>query len=571
MKTLISNKELNERMCEALSSYRYTYYDKYSPTEYGVKKIIDAWRPAKNWIIEGFERSPWYNGNYQLRIPVDIKRSIDTDEVYNFINWVIICASLPFVSPMIGDTVTFRQEFERKIIRREDCRYYYSDSRYDYYYSSYDVHDNWLHETKDGRSTRQFFDWLCYEDNMMKFADEEFMKRINTAFPWIRCHKGQKVTRLIRRICEKLGLNTNPEFNVRYTRFADALSPMSNPKTIIISVNPIDYWMSSNGNSWTSCHWIDKPEALADGCNCGGTTSYMLDTCTVVMYALPADYSGDYPELEEKHLRQMYHIYPDGIIVQGRLYPQDNDCGAKEVYKNLREIAQRVLSGCFGWTNLWKVKKGTSECRKALIHEGLQYPDYFHFGNCNVSYNVADGNEEKYAGIKIRVGTPEIICPECGCYHSTENSILCPSCAGMEICEYCEDVVDVDGDDYIYTYDGRYFCCADCANEAGYVFVEDTCEYVSVDSTYTDSYDGEYHLLPVYIETEDGRMYSSEYNAKRDGYAMTDDGLWYPESEVYYCEHCYANVHESDWDDEHECCLNCLDEVIEETAELAVS
>ena len=67
----------------------------------------------------------------------------------------------------------------------------------------------------------------------------------------------------------------------------------------------------------------------------------------------------------------------------------------------------------------------------------------------------------------------------------------------------------------------------------------------------------EYHYDDDRIEAEDGTTFCCESCAEREGYTQIDSGEWYPEEDVYFCEHCETYVHRDDWNDIIECCTDC--------------
>lgn len=317
-----------------------------------------------------------------------------------------------------------------------------------------------------------------------QYLDEESVNTINTLFPWIKPHNGAKTSKVINRICRDFGLTAHEDYNREYGKFADAINPTEITRWTILSVNPIDFLMMSNGNSWKSCHWIDKTYRGVGrgygGCYSSGTLSYAEDEVSIVLYTVDGSYKGTEYELQPKIHRQMFHYYK-GILIQGRLYPNDQEGSGTQdtqetldLYKQFREIAQRVISECFGLPNLWKNKKGTSECGKVSLSEGTHYHDYLHYSNCNVSYNKSMYGDDSAPAIRMTIGHAPI-CPVCGEEHDNQECILCNDCyRGGYVCERCgESVSEADGiriGDY-------WYCCAECAENDGYVWCANVDEW----------------------------------------------------------------------------------------------
>ena len=185
-------------------------------------------------------------------------------------------------------------------------------------------------------------------------------------------------------------------YEKEYADYSDAINPIKVRRHTVISLNPIDYLTMSFGNSWSSCHTIDKGNLRQvksqNGTNtyhgmcCGGCLSYMLDDCSAVVYTVDNKYEGEYLELEPKINRNMIHFH-NGIMVQGRMYPQSCDYGAKDLYEQFRNIEEKVIADCIGTPNLWKYKGGKGECRNVISGtKGMNYEDYFTFDRVGVCY-----------------------------------------------------------------------------------------------------------------------------------------------------------------------------------------
>jgi len=309
-----------------------------------------------------------------------------------------------------------------------------------------------------------------------------------------------------------------------------------------------------------------------DGCYSSGTLSYMLDGSSFVFYTIDENYKGDKTELESKINRNMFHIGEDKLI-QGRVYPQTTD-GEDGVYKQIREIVQKIIADCLGISNDWTVRKGTENCQLVTTSRGTHYTDYLYYSDCNVSYITGEENINR-----IEIGHNPI-CPHCGHEHSYSDAVECESCYddNDEVC--CADCGSYIDREYARYIDGEYYC-EDCSFYCDYHG-----EYEHGESTYIDCYgyvcdealdSDEFFYCEECeewcrkndntIHTEDGEMFCSVRCADRAGYYILEDGKWYPEDDVRYCELCEEYVHKDDWDVEHECCNVCLKDVLEELEE----
>ena len=549
-------KSLVKASMRLLGKYEFKDGYNYEPTERGLKIIFAEWQKQKGWLIDLFRKHPSYNGKGQIILTEEYAREIDHDIVKRFSRWVARQLN-PFKE---GVEVTI--DFER--YGRETG----TISVFDYsdYTFQIDGIDRWFRceevKLKEERDFNVFFFDRQLARIAMQYADEDFTREINAAFPWLKAHHGAKVSKLINRICKHYKLNEHEEFNRRYTQFADAINPLNVTRYTVLSVHPIDFWEMSHGNDWTSCHSIDKTDLNGTysgsyhGCYSAGTESYMLDESSFVVYIVDKSYDGNEFELQPKLSRQMFHIGEDKLV-QGRLYPQDNDVGAQDTYKQIREIVQRVISQCLNVDNLWTNTKGTDVCSREISSYGLHYRDYEMYDNCNVSY-LNRGTETKNHK-RIKIGATAI-CPTCGSEHYNQECILCESCAEVHTCRYCGEAVDLDYSGI--EINGDYYCCSDCAERYGYVYCTNDEEWHHGDSSevFYDDYlcEYQYDYYEEYITTMDGHHYSDEEYANRDGYyRCDDDDEFYHESELVECESCGRMVPAHNYDDESGACDLC--------------
>ena len=318
----------------------------------------------------------------------------------------------------------------------------------------------------------------------------------------------------------------------------------------------------SFGNSWASCHTIDKANKRRmpnnySGCYSSGTISYMLDEVSMVLYTVDATYNGNEYWNQPKINRQMFH-YGEEKLVQGRLYPQDND-GADSVYTPYRNIVQDIISTIFGFPNLWTLSKGTDNASRYINSYGTHYRDYECYSNCSLS-RVKGSENNDY----IRVGASPI-CVHCGDRHGNADNISCCSkyrCAdcGEPIAE--EDVIWVDDEPYCrdcvrycercdeyHRGEERYvngygWVCESCLNEY-FVYCECCDEYVREEDT-------------VWIECED--RYVCESCCNRYYSYCEDCGEYFLDDEMHIygdrqlCEDCYDSRVENENNNDEEVC-----------------
>ncbi len=485
----------------------------YDPTEKGINRIYARNIEQKGWLYNLFRRSPYYNGNGQIVLPQQLMlRSVDTDAILDFSLWVI---------PNLN-------EADKQVWK-----------------DLYTV----IFETESG---------IVDEDDMRilvgAFFDPEVGIPKSTEFPnGLKVTVGQKWSRVVSKFGKLTGLDKITEvrtvthngeeqpkdygWNYRFALFADAVNPKRVENTLVISINPIDFWTMSFGWKWESCHTIDKrgkrraqPFHNYSGCYSGGTESYMLDDSSFIVYYIDEEIRDGKPyELTDKLKRCVFYIGEDKLI-QSRVYPDGRDGGDNSLAKTMRETVQYIIAQLLDTSNLWKNAKGTEDCVAMIESHGVHYRDYAHYGDCNVSYlKRVNGNLNTR---KIIVGA-DPICPTCGCSHHTEDWITCPDCRGegTETCARCGS--SISEDDAVYCPDnGNYYCDSECAaNDYVYYCEDDDC-YHTEDNCREDEGNGYY-----YYYTDNG--------------VWVDNDYWYhsPESAMdagaYYCDD------DNDWHYDH--------------------
>ena len=580
-------------------------YD-YNPTESAVDKILDEWVRNKGWMIELFKKHPNYNGKFQIVFDADYTRCTDKRTLLTFASWMY-CAAEPLLKVPVQKGVFSYSEVRETISKLNGIvevmnnikRLGYSatingrtyeetiaeKNKWQEKYSSY-RNDESLYITGDiayDKAKYQLYSALYYFVNYLSsytehIATEEFANNVNDRFPSIKAVAGQKVSRIINKLCKLIGIDKDLNYNREFAKYSDAINSLAIKRHTILSCHPVDYLTMSFGNSWASCHTIDKQNRRNmpnnySGCYSSGTLSYMLDESSFVYYTVDKSYEGDEYELQDKINRNMFHMGEDKLI-QARVYPQATD-GDSGIYKQIREIAQKVISDCLGVPNMWKNVKGSDECSNMIYSYGTHYRDYRSFSDCNVSYLKRETtNEVNIEGIYVGHNP---ICPSCGREHDYQEAIECNSCyEDLKTCYCCGCTGHEDSMHYI---DGEWYCddCSfyceyhECWESGDYTYVEnygrvcddaldddqfyicDRCRrYYWRDSNYDD-----------HIMAEDGSDFCGTSCAERAGYVELD-GEWYHEDDVFYCEHCNTAVHRDNWNDELDCCTDCEDEVKEE-------
>ena len=443
-------KNLRDEIIALLKTYDY------HPTDKGVDAILDEWSINKASLIRLFQNHPNYNGKYQIAFDTDFEREIDKDKANEFYKWVLEtylknhdyviddipyrvarkkCESCTDICDCIRQIMQNLNEENYELVVIDGHTFSFFTNEHKKYnnilnkYYSKNVHSvhGYILIGLDYNEYNKLNDIYRFTSYNSPFINENFAAMINERFP-IKAVAGQKLSRVINKLCHYLEIDKDKDYNKEFAKFSDAVNPLTIKRHTIISVHPVDYFTMSFGNSWSSCHTIDK-ENIRDmdnsyeGMYSGGTMSYMLDKTSVVFYTVDEKYDGNELELEPKINRNMFHIGEDKIV-QGRVYPQSND-EKNSIYEQFRNIMQKVIADCMNKPNMWKLKKGTDACLDVINSEGVHYKDYENFDDCNVSYLKLD--DDTYNENSITVGH-EQICPCCGKVHTRENCIECNDC-----------------------------------------------------------------------------------------------------------------------------------------------
>nr|DAZ83988.1 MAG TPA: Fusion protein of Lmo4 protein-tandem zipper, LIM domain, fusion.3A [Caudoviricetes sp.] len=401
-------------MEQLLSEYDYKF------TGYALNKIIDTWATNKADLIKAFKRHPNYlEGKFMIVFSHEFERKTDQNAFEKFKIWLLFYAFNAVREFMPEDMKDEVVSGGKK----------YPDAVYEFI--------------------------LDLPNMTNQYIDDNIVEKLNEINPNLHAHNGQKMSRVINKFCSWICFDKLPDYNREFAKYADALNPLTITRHTVLSVNPLDYLTMSFGNSWASCHTIDKRNKRGmpnsyEGMYSSGTISYMLDSPSMVFYTVDASYNGNDFWNEPKINRQMFH-WGEEKLVQGRLYPQDND-GDNSVYTPYREIVQKVMSELFSLPNYWTVSKGTDAAGKFINSDGTHYRDYDNYSNCTLSRPKGSEND-RY----ITVGH-DPICIECGSEHDTEDCISCCSRPSEYYCSECGEPID--DDDVIWINDEPY--CRDC-------------------------------------------------------------------------------------------------------------
>lgn len=516
---------------------------------YGLKKILNLWHDNKQWIENILSKHPnWDDERKMIIFKHDFYRSRDQREIDYVCTWM------------------------RNHIR---IMYHYSGIDSEYSECGY-VHEgdaNKVNNILYAIDCFKYYGQFFTKDNCKYF--NRYLREIG--IPKWTIHDGQKTSKIFTRFAKEIGLADLSEWNTIQTRFCDAVNPLKQTYWTVISINPVDYWTMSFGNSWSSCHTIDRNNKRKidsyhtySGMYMSGCSSYMEDPATIIMYTvMPKDmfrYGHDERDFmfANKHRRCCFYLGKDKFV-QSRVYPDGRDGGESSISKQFREVFEKTISDCLGVENKWAFRVGSESCGRVTESYGTHYRDY-------VEYDDGVAVFLKRKGIlrnmdKIEIGH-DPICPCCGTEHETNDSLLCYDCDNRVRCDHCDELINEDNAIHV---DSRTFCCSECAEREGYVYCENVDEWAREDEVYYDDYEGVYFYDRYgddHIITEDGHHYECEYNAEADGYHMeyiTEE--WVREEDLYYCDGCDHWFYEENFNLEHDCCSECAERIADEEAD----
>lgn len=371
-------------------------------------------------------------------------------------------------------------------------------------------------------------------------ADQDFVNAINDLGLGINVSVGQKISRIINKVCMYFGLDKivemkrvyingeyvdkNYGYNYQFAKLGDAINPIFIKKYTVISILDLDYYtMSFLAHKKATCHTIDKNnkrqcEHSYSGCYSSGTESYMNDPSTVIFYTVDEKYEGKMWKAD-KDRRMNFHINEDGeFFIFGRLYPDGRDGGEKGLAAQFRNVIQRVLAECLGFNNLWRAIKGTVPSSFVSDINSTHYPDYFKYEDCGYSL-LKDRTAELP---RIRIGSLPI-CPCCGREHNEEEWITCNECReessededeeDIAICRRCGNRIDVyNDDDCVFDVDNEeYYCCDTCAESYDVHYCEDDDQWHSMNIVYCED-DGYWHFEDncLYDDNREGWYYDHD-------------------------------------------------------------
>lgn len=504
----------------------------------------------KDWINDLMRKYPNYiEGKRQIVIDVDVPRPIDFKKIDEFQEWV--CDSIPCPTEIIKHNHTYK----------EVCRYIntiyekiklanelgYTDvaralnedyERYLQYKKDYIdentqlfrfVHVVTKNDVINFKKDRTMLGLLSGYKN--QFLDKEIVENLNSynRHEHLKFAEGMKTSRAMSKVCHILGIDKDEEYNhMFYSVYADSINPNTQKMKMVISVNPIDYLTMSFGNSWASCHTIDKEnirgsDKTYSGAYCSGTMSYMLDSSAIIVYFVKDSVTENFEEAD-KVKRCMFFIDKSGCMIQSRVYPDGRETPtlnpAKEIMRNKM---QEIFSDLMNFENSYMLSHGSNVCGEYTLtdDDSTHYKDYIEY------------DDAVYMRPKSRVNKAVIaighapICVNCGEEHYREDSLYCHECEdNIVTCRCCGREFIFDPNENVEISSSElYFCDEDCAERYGYIKSYND-EWIDENEAVWDDYYNDYFHeseIEEWVSTREGKTYISPSNAKADGNVYCDE------------------------------------------------
>ncbi len=317
-----------------------------------------------------------------------------------------------------------------------------------------------------------------------------------------------------------------------FAKFADLLTDLTIKKITVMSLNFNDFMTMSNGNSWSSCHFINShgifhedAEDSYHGLYKQGCLSYALDGVSFIFYTLPSTYEGT-EYYKQPKLTRMCCQYKDGIIVTGKCYPNNEN----ELIDNYRQIIQKVISECVGFANLWTFSRRIDRISTFVktAYNAAHYQDYM-YNQQKPTISIHKPLEiDDIDNMQLDIGH-ESYCLYCGCTLDANNHdwLQCEQHRRKRICSRCGRAIE--DDENLFEVGGEVYC-EDC------VFYDNYYEdWVSIDRGMNT------------LETENGTITVCD-DAMTYYRQCVKCGKWFRRrrmmyfNDEYYCESCAVDI-----------------------------
>ena len=306
---------------------------------------------------------------------------------------------------------------------------------------------------------------------------------------------------------------------------------------VILSINPVDFLMTSLHSSWTSCH------NLYDGDWRTASFSFICDSVSAIAYATqqePSRVDGVNFLWPKKNWRQMVYFDKDFMAAfQGNEYPSRIWGYSEAIRPEIADVLAKICgatSSDFHFISYHTRSDGSDEfasygAEKDVDRSYIRGVEGTEWISCDLPcliLRLKDGG--RYPTRYLEVSSNKIPCAKCGQsrYDCESSTLVCDDCDGYRhTCCCCDDRIE----DW-YEVDGRYYCS--CCYEDKFA----SCEVCDTTDIAIDELDE----LAVY---DCGRLLVCEHCKKYELTRCNDCGDYIYKSDVKclegneYCPDCF--------------------------------
>lgn len=463
-------------VCSFLKSVHYSYTPKV------ISDMVEKAFNAKAKLREKFRKSEFWNEELQAIIIKDFRFSVSPDY----------------------------QEVKNRVIDILSEVRHLSNSFDNVYYLCRDVVPNML-----------------YKNSV--YLNDSYAEQFERYASGFKYHPGTKVTRFLRSVMDTIEVSKYyNDYEKQFALLSDAASPSEKRRTLVLSLNIMDFLTMSNGNSWNSCHNIANR-----GCYHGGTLSYALDETTAILYTLDADVDTSKHIWSIPKINRQLFMFGDNVVVESRLYPEPSE-GVNTAQLALREVHHKFIKKFYSEImnkNFLESKRPYTTISERVVSKGLHYRDYeYEKYHCGCMLADTDSGDEK---IVIGAESPDIVTGSKNCYHDslTRSGI-------NKINEYPLSYGNIETDsvitdvDYVVEYNGAIYNQSDC------VWC-DTEDLYCPESIAIEIWD--YYYTPEYVEENFVRCDRCGDWERREEVIYVGDDCYCRDCRDSYlarCEHC---------------------------------
>ena len=403
----IANADYDSILDDAYNLLKERHWD---VTKNGIEFNLQANLEEKKDKILDMVKSPFYNGNLQLVMPVTISRTADRREIINLLRKLrdMITNHEDLHIDLSGKKADDYLVPAKKIISTDEVQSFGYNTTILDIVSKFDKTLNSFDKSKKIASIKNGLSEIEYSHDLSRISSS-VAERLND-FLHLEKKKiieGQKTSKIVNRL---LSMCDNSDvYNKVFTTLSDLLNPHDVSMYYVVSLNFLDYLRMSDGHSWASCHTTDKDNTRNSsgdhysGAYCQGTLAYANDRVSYVTYLILTDGADvKHPERSDKIYREMYHVDENyEQIIQGRVYPQGND-GNTNIYELIFDKFMTIMK--FDKDDFNHI--GRSKYEADTHSGGAQYPDYKRYDDCQ--YYIKKGAKKK----TIYIGTSAYSCKD---------------------------------------------------------------------------------------------------------------------------------------------------------------